>query len=917
MRPRRMQHCFELFSSAVDRHPSRIALEFQRRDAVDRVSYGDLRDMAARTAAWLALIGVASGDRCLVLGDNDISWCAAYLGILRRGAVAVPLDTNGTAGQIATVLTDAAPRVAFAGPGYVDVVIAAARTAGVDLKVVVLNGTHSSAVSFDAMTGGRLPAPPLPSCPATPADAAVILYTSGTTGDPKGVVLTHANLLGERDAVLEAVKASDRDCVLGVLPLCQALAQTSNLLLPLSIGARVVYLETVSITEVLRALDERGVTFLAAMPPLFYLIHQRVQARLAGDGFLRRTMSRILLRANVRLRRLGLNMGRLFFRRAHAVLGGQMRLMVTGGSRFEPGVGADLHAMGFTIVQAYGLTETSGAATLTRPGDPDLETVGQPLPGVEIRIRPVEAGDTGTDGEVLVRGPIVMHGYCNNPEATAATLQDGWLHTGDFGRLDADGRLVITGRRKELIVLSSGRNIYPGEVEAAYLVSRFIQEICVLGLGTAGEPPSERLFAVVVPNQALLRERRVVNVGDVIRFEIDGASVRLSRDTCVLGYQIRTEPLPRTSTGQIRRADVARWARAQEAARAAGDVPLSDADQAWLARADVAPVVDAIRSFAKPGTRVTPSANLELDLGFDSIARVEILTAVEQRFGSHIAEADAQQIFTVRGLVDATLATATSRTDDGREPWERLLAPDALPVDRLKEWLQPHSIVPALMLGIVKAIRLLARPGVRVTVTGRHHLPATGGCLLCPNHQSHLDPMALMSILPVGIALRVFFIGATEYFETPLTRWLARQINLVPVDPDAHLVFAMQAGATGLRQGRILVLFPEGERSINGVPKRFKKGAAILARYADVPIVPVGLDGPFDLWPRNRAVAWRRFLPGAGTRVSIAFGPPIPPRTTAQDSMAGEDALTPRLHDEVEQLWKAAHSDRQVSGRPA
>ncbi len=908
-----MQHFFELFSSAADRYPSNIALELQRHDTVERVSYVDLHDMATRTAAWLALIGVAGGDRCVVLGDNDIAWCAAYLGVLRRGAVAVPLDTTYTAGQIAALLTDAAPRVAFAGAGYVDVVIDAAKKAGITLPVVVLTGTHPSAKSFEVMTSGRLPAPPLPVCPASPGDAAVILYTSGTTGDPRGVVLTHANLLGERDAVLEVVEASERDCVLGVLPLFHALAQMANLLLPLSIGARVVYLETVNISEVLRALDERGVTFLAAVPQFFYLIHQRVQARLAKAGPLTRVTFRLLLWANARLRRFGLNMGHLFFRQVHRVLGPRMRLMVTGGSSFEPGIGADLYAMGFTIVQAYGLTETSGAATLMRPGDPHIETVGFPLPGVEVRVGPVEAGDESTDGEVLVRGPVVMHGYFNKPDATAAALEDGWLHTGDLGRLDADGRLLITGRRKELIVLSSGKNIYPEEIEAAYRSSPFIQEICVLGLPSPGEPSTERLFAVVVPNHALLRERKVANIGDLLRFEIEGASVRLPHYKRVLGYRIRSEPLPRTSTGKVRRRDVAQWARQQEANTAADDMPLSDADQAWLARLDVALVVDLIRSLAKAGTPVRPSANLELDLGFDSMERVELLTAIEQRFGSHIPEAEAQQIYAVRTLVDATLAHASTATDDGVEPWERLLAPDAVPADGFREWLQPHVIVPGVALGIVKLIRLLIRPGVRVEVTGRDHLPAAGSFLLCPNHQSYVDPMALMSVLPFGTARRVFFVGATEYFETPVTRWLAGQLNLVPVDPDASLISAMQAGATGLRQGRILLLFPEGERSIDGVPKRFKKGAAILAQHAEVPIVPVAIDGLFELWPRNRAPAWRQILPGAGTRVSIAFGPPIPPSPREKGSATSEDALTARLRAEVERLWNSVRSNARTS----
>ena len=457
------QHFYELFSTSVDQHANRIAIEVQRRDGLDALTYAELREMAERTAAWLALIGIAPGDRCAILSDNHSHWCAAYLGILRRGAVAVPLDTAYKASQVETLLRDSGARVMFTSARFLPVVLEARTAASSDLRIVMLHGEHEAGVSFEAMTRGRLPAPPLPVCPATPSDPAVTLYTSGTTSDPKGVVLTHANLIAERTAVFETVKVTEQDCILGVLPLFHALAQMANLLLPLSVGARVVFLESVNTTELLRALRQRGVTVFACVPQFFYLIHQRVADEVGRRSAVTRAVVRTMRRLNTRLRGFGINLGPVLFRKVHAVLGGRIRFMVTGGSKFDPQIGADLYAMGFDILQAYGLTETSGAATLMRPGDSHLETVGHPLPGVDIRIGPAEAGDEHeTDGEVLIRGPVVMQGYFNRPDATAAALKDGWLHTGDLGRIDAAGRLLITGRRKELIVLQLGQEHLPG-----------------------------------------------------------------------------------------------------------------------------------------------------------------------------------------------------------------------------------------------------------------------------------------------------------------------------------------------------------------------------------------------------------------------------------------------------------------------
>ena len=337
-----MQNFYELFADAARHHAARIAIELQHRDSLDSITYDRLREMAERTAAWLAAIGIAAGDRCAILADNDGHWCAAYLGVLRRGAVAVPLDTAYKAAQVETLVRDSGARVVFTSPKYVETVTTARAAANADCRIVLLHGESAEAVSFDAMVTGRMPAPPLPACPARPDDAAVILYTSGTTSDPKGVVLTHANLLAERHGAFSIVRVTETDCILGVLPLFHALAQMANLLLPLSIGARVVFLETVNTTELLRALNERGVTIFACVPQFFYLIHQRVMSEVARRGALSRRLFRVLVDLNGRLRRIGLNVGRLCFaprargRRPPNAGAGNRRIAVRSRDRAGP-----------------------------------------------------------------------------------------------------------------------------------------------------------------------------------------------------------------------------------------------------------------------------------------------------------------------------------------------------------------------------------------------------------------------------------------------------------------------------------------------------------------------------------------------------------------------------------------------------
>jgi long-chain acyl-CoA synthetase len=877
---------WDVFEATATRFGDRTAVEVQGRDSLARHTYRQLYEATCSCAAWLEGQGVKPGDRCAILADNDASWCAAYLASLRVGAVAVPLDTNYSSDQIETILRDAGARVLFVNDRLLP--MARAATAGTTGVVVA-----DLAKSLDAATHQERRIEP---GPARPSNApAVILYTSGTTADPKGVVLTHANLLAEREAAFQVVAVTAHDRVLGVLPLFHALAQLANLLLPFAVGARVVFLETLSSSGLLRALAERKITIFACVPQFFYLIHQRVLGEVNASGFFQRCVFRAALAASLALRRrTGVNLGGLLFGRVHARLGPNIRFFLTGGSRFDSAIGRDFYALGFTVLQAYGLTETSGAATLTQPDDAYLDTVGRALPGQQIKILP--ATDQDLDGEIAVRGPIVMKGYFNRPEATNAVMQDGWFLTGDLGRLDAEGRLSITGRRKEVIVLANGKNIYPEEIEAQYRKSQFIKEICVLGLRREDEPAAERLYAVIVPDLDLLKQRRIANAGDLVRFEMEGQAVHLPPHKRVLGYEIWFEPLPRTTTGKLKRHAIERRLRKADAdvivARAA-----TAGDAAWPDDGHTSAALAIVRARA-PGRVVRPDANLELDLGLDSMERVELLTELEQRFGVRVDAERAHEITTVGQLVDAVRSgTAAGAAAVREESWAVLLKDAGTVADpSAQQLLAKRPIAVPLFFAVSRLLRLILGPG---SVIGRSHVPQQGPYIISPNHQGYLDPFIVCGALPYSVFRNLFFVGAAEYFETPMTRWLAKKINLLPVDPDANLVSAMKASAFGLAHGKILLLFPEGERSIDGTVKRFKKGAPILAQHLEVAIVPVAIRGSFELWPRNRSLNWRALLP-LGHRVRVAFGPPM-----RFEPKNGYGASANQLRDAVVKMWDA------------
>src|SRR6266849_6597764 len=885
---------YERFAATAGRFASHIAVQLVHRESVETVTYGELQKKAEAAARFLSSRKIQPGDRCAILADNDIAWCVAYLGILRLGAVAVPFDTHYTPQQIAKLLADSGAKIIFTTERHAGAVQEARGLAGTSVKLALLRGSHTNLESLPGFVNAT--DEPLPANVVTVNDAAVILYTSGTTSDPKGVVLTHGNLLAEAESVFARLKLDENDSILGVMPLYHSLAQLANLLLPFIVGARVIYLEEISASEMLRALREQRPTLFCCVPQFFYLIHQRVLRKVAESGRMRSMLFRSLLHLNGALRRVTrLNLGPIFFSAVHDVIGRKMRILVTGGARFDPAVGRDFYKLGFNLREAYGLTETSGAATLTPPGEGGQGSVGMPLPGIEVKIMPAASSADGTmSGEIAIRGPIVMKEYFQRADATAEVVKDGWFLTGDLGRLDDRGRLTITGRKKEVIVLSSGKNIYPEEIEAQYAQSLFIKELCVLGLMPPGEPAAERLHAIIVPDLEVMQARKVLNMKEVLRFDIENLSVLLPAHKRILSYEIQLEALPRTTTRKLKRYEIDRLVRlrGRETERKEdAEEPASGEEAAWAANPEIARALEILREASHDKSSVRAEANLELDLGLDSIERVEVLTNLESVFGGKVSPEVAQSAYTVRQLVEAVRSQAPA-PGLGRpaNAWNKLLTdfPEDEPL--FNDLLHPYRLFTLLGFIFLKISRLVARVLVGFRVTGIANLPKYGAYLLCPNHETYLDPFFLVSALPFRTFRNLIFVGASEYFATPLRRKAAKWRHLAPVDPDMNLVRALQAGAFGLRHGKVLVLFPEGERSIDGDVKKFRKGAAILSTHLQVPIVPMAFSGVFPIWPRNRAFCWRALLPWEKTQVKLHFGAPIharrPPAPDSSQALA-------------------------------
>jgi len=918
---------YDQFRERAERSPERIALEIQRRDHVESYSYSETRRMAESIGRWLTENGLQRGARIAILADNHPRWIAAYLGIIAAGCAAVPLDTAFHADQVAKLMNDSGSALLFCDTKHIVV----AREAATDLAfgIVLMDGMDghrnvpTQQVAELRSTGQPETAGPteaetdldkiFAAGPGTfvqvscgDDDLAALLYTSGTTADPKGVMLTHANLMGEVRAVSGWAKLGPDDALLGVLPLFHVLSQMANLLLPLVKGARVVYLETLNTTELLRALSEREITAFAVVPQFFYLIHERIFKEVAKPGKFAERIVRALMTITTFSRTFGWNPGKIFFSKIHSLFGKKMRYLVTGGSRFDPQIGRDFYALGIDVLQAYGLTETSAAAFATMPHDNVIGSVGKALGGVEGKIvdpQPQEEGEQPV-GEIAIRGAIVMKGYWNRPEATAAILKDDWLYTGDLGYFDEAENLFITGRRKEIIVLSNGKNIYPEEVEAHYLKSPFIGDIVVIGIeGRAGE---DKLHAVVVPNFEILKQRKIVNAKEAIRFDIESLSAQLPSTKRIGSYEIWQDALPRTTTRKLKRFEIEKRVRTNQLSGHSGNAdvdiekPLSEEDSTWLELPDVKRALKVVREAARnERQKIRPDDNLELDLGLDSMQRVELLVALQQEMGGDLEESRLAEIYTVQQLVDAVREAATRGTGAPRTQfagWKAILHENA-PDPELQALMERRPLADTFWYALSRLVQMIAVDRFHLQVEGLEKLPKCGPFIICSNHQSFLDPAVLASVLSRQLFRDSFAVGTSDIFGKGFMRALARWLRVVVVDPDANLVPAMRAGAFGLRNRRILILYPEGERSIDGQPKTFKKGAAILSIHLQTPIVPVAIEGFHEAWPRGKS--FQKFAP-----LQMTIGDPIFPPAEADASEEAYAALTAKLRARVMSMWE-------------
>jgi long-chain acyl-CoA synthetase len=852
----------EAIADVCRRFPKRIALQIKQGDTYRQYTYQEVARSADQLSAALRGRGIRPADRIAIVAESGPAWGIMYLGIVAAGGTAVPMDMQLSSQDIAMLLARSGSRMVVLSAGTLPLI----KTIPAQLTVITLDSLgQADAISLDELKkegeGGMQHGPMI-----HPEHIASLLYTSGTTGEPKGVLLSHRNLISNARALTVSGLAGTDDHFLALLPLHHAYPFMVAFLVPLLLGAQITFLQTLKGPELIRCVHETSITVLIGVPQIFAMMRRAI-----FEGINRRSAAiRLGVRAllpvfGVVRRWTRLNLGRAVFRAVHHELGPSLRLLASGGARLDPQVGHDLDNLGFALLEGYGLTETAPVVTFNPWSRPKFGSVGVPIPGVEVRIAKPDAHGIG---EITVRGPNVMEGYDGDPAATSEALYGGWFHTGDLGYLDREGYLFVTGRIKELIVTAAGNNITPEALEAEYLASSAVGEICLIGTARAREG-GEGLHAVVVPNFEYLQTQQISDVRQFIKRELTRIGLTVPPYKRITRLSLVKGPLPRTRLGKIQRYQVPAMLAAEYAPREGETTMLPEADRALMDTAVARAVLAAIRPLVPERAAIGPDDHLDLDLGMDSLRRVELLSALEVQLGQ-LPETVVQEAITVRDVIEK-LEPLVRGEREGRtavRSWSEILQAPLPPAVRDAVLACPPLWDRTVFVVARSLLKLVFRGVFGLQVQGRTCLPQGGPILLAANHVSYLDPFVVIAALPLDLCRSLHTMGWQAFFKGAMSAWVGRVARVIPVGLGVPIVTVLQAAAAVLRAGRNLLIFPEGERAVDGTLQGFKKGVGILACELEIPVVPVWIEGTFRVLPVG--ARWPRVH-----QITVRFGEPV------------------------------------------
>ena len=796
--------------------------------------------------------------KTVIFSENREGWAYAFFSVWMNEGVAVPVDASSTASDVAYIIKDCKPDAVWVSKDREAVLRESLAQAGEAPMVFIIDDYE------------RLSLKDEPPCSILPwsalsepdnDDTALIIYTSGTTGSPKGVMLSYANLKANVHSVSYDVPIySEKRRALVLLPLHHVLPLMGSLIAPLYIGGGIAVCPSLSGPDIMDTLQRGQVGIMIGVPRLWQTLYAGIKKKIDQSAVARMLFSLCSIAKSRTL-------SRLVFRSVRQKMGGHLDYLVSGGAALDKEIGEGLRTLGLDVLEGYGMTETAPMIAFTRPGDIIPGCSGLPVPGVECKL---------VDGELCVKGPNVMKGYYNRPEETAEVIDsDGYLHTGDLAQFDSAGRITITGRTKEIIVLSNGKNVQPSEIE--YKLEKYdklVKEAAVVQDG-------DMLRAIIVPQPSWASTLTDSEVTAQLKREVlEPYNTTVSAYKKIMSVLVYRGELPRTRLDKLQRYKLSAILKEEQGARSKEHerMPEPDSEEYRLIKRFIE---------SEKGVKVHAADHIETDLALDSLDKIGLQTFIENTFGTSVGVDEMPGFANIEALANHVAAQKT-RMEAEEVDWHQLLTGqvDDLPL--------PTS---GLAYRIVsRLLKLLFRLYNCQKITGRENIPRKGACILAPNHQSYADAPLVLAGLPWSKLGEYYFYATEEHVRSERRRRLAAESNVIVMER-ANLKNSILKLAKVLRQGHRVIIFPEGARTHDGQTIPFKKTFAILARELGVPIVPVCIRGAFEALPRGSWFMWPK-------RIEVTFLPAINV-AGGEGQEAGElsyEELTKQTQDAIERV---------------
>lgn len=784
------------------------------------ITYGEQKisyaDVIKYVNFYSDFLDIEKGDRSALMMENRPESIFSFFSIWAKKGIAISLDAGYTVDQLAYVLGDSEPKYLFVSNKTKQVAEEANSKLNNNVKIINVD-------EIDLTTDYKIKQKEFAN--DSNKDVAVLVYTSGTTGNPKGVMITYENIETNMAGVRAVDLVNENDVILAMLPYHHIMPLCFTLILPMYMGVPIVLLTEISSATLLKTLQENRVTVILGVPRVWEMLDKAIMTKI-NQSSLAKFMFRLASKTN------SMSIRKMLFSKVHKQFGGHIRLMVSGGAKIDKTILEDFRTMGFRAIQGYGMTETAPIITFNVPGRERSDSAGEVIPDVEVKI--------ADDGEILVKGKNVMKGYYKNETATKEAFDaEGWFHTGDLGRLEGK-YLIIIGRKKEMIVLANGKNIDPNDIEAEIIKNTdLIKEIAVTEYNA-------QLLAIIYPDFEKIQAQQIVNIKDAIKWEvIDKYNVTAPNYKKIHDIKIVKEELPKTRIGKIRRFMLKDLLEDK--------VETSDKKvekKAVEVPNEIREKYDIINKYIteRYNKDIDLDSHIELDLGFDSLDIVEFMNFLNSTFEIEIVEQDFVDHKTISDIIKLVEEKSELTTEKVVEKVDKN--------ENLKKIIEGDSNVnlpPSAKYA--KVLKFLFTPlfkfYFRYKYSGKENL-GEGAGIIVGNHQSYLDAFMLNNAFTYKELSNNYYIATALHFKSKTMKYLAGNGNIILVDANRNLKNTLQAASKVLKSGKKLIIFPEGARTRDGQLQEFKKTFAILAQELNVPIYPFVLKGAYEAFPYNK-----------------------------------------------------------------